>query len=321
MTQNHGMICIAAFKPTWDLFEIQLRSIQNQTADFWSATIGIDGRDEELDIRLKEFLRGDERFIVKHYKDRVGHYRNFERLLAEVDRSRPWVALCDQDDRWYPHKLDRLIPWLDEYDLVCGQASVVNLAVADRKPSEVTSRSDASLAAMLIDNRVTGAFSLLSTRMLEVALPFPDGTDVAFHDHWLAVCAKTGGGIKFVDEVLQDYHQHGGNVIGEEKAETIRYKLARLRTKAKLRMDSGSSTQYLVEHRWGWRVRMARCLRQRATAQTSSMTTIRAFASGTFSLVLLRIVAKELSRGSVPATRAIAMLLGAAVTSYRGLKH
>ena len=51
--------------------------------------------------------------------------------------------------------------------------------------------------------------------LLRSALPIPRYTGV-FHDMWLALVASRQGGITFVDRILQDYVQHGENVLGQD---------------------------------------------------------------------------------------------------------
>jgi hypothetical protein len=64
----------------------------------------------------------------------------------------------------------------------------------------------------MISNTVTGAASIFRTSMLSYLLPFPEAPGPVFHDHWLALVALASGEIAYVDEPLQDYVQHGGNV-------------------------------------------------------------------------------------------------------------
>ena len=63
---------------------------------------------------VAEIVGDDPRFEVIGWDDNLGFYLNFERLLLAVPDDAAWVALSDQDDRWYPDKLERLVPLLDE---------------------------------------------------------------------------------------------------------------------------------------------------------------------------------------------------------------
>ncbi|MGH8544972.1 MAG: glycosyltransferase, partial [Gammaproteobacteria bacterium] len=70
------------------------------------------------------------------------------------------------------------------------------------------------LASLLLANTVTGAASLFRRGLLDLVLPFPMRVGDSLHDHWIACVALTLGRIKYIDEPLHDYVQHGDNVLG-----------------------------------------------------------------------------------------------------------
>jgi hypothetical protein len=119
--------------------------------------------------------------------------------------------------------------------------------------------------------------------------------------------------------VLQDYHQHGSNVIGEEGKDSLIKRLARLRKKAGA-SNTGGALAYLSQHRWAWRVNMARSLARSEMFSESSRQIVEAFAQDRFSFNLLRIVGAEVFRRTVPALRGFGLLLGAAATNRGGVK-
>jgi len=178
-------------------------------------------------------------------------------VLALVESDVHWVALADQDDVWYPEKVEVLLRRLGSASMVLGQARLV---IVDESTPEgrcigTTDRSFFSTSELILDNVVSGALSLFRADVLISALPFPRKTDVAYHDHWLGLCAALGGGIETISDVVQDYVQHGRNVIGEELGTT---KLARLRSLRQRRRGIQEALRYFVNHRWRWRVHMAR---------------------------------------------------------------
>ncbi len=75
-------------------------------------------------------------------------------------------------------------------------------------------------------NSVTGAASLFPRRLLDYALPFPPRQFTHFHDHWVALTARSLGEIAFVDRPLYDYTQHGDAVIGHATATRCRRRCA-----------------------------------------------------------------------------------------------
>ena len=86
--------------------------------------------DSSGDAALAEIERaiaGDARFRLEPHEERVGFYRNFERALRAVPPEASYVALCDQDDRWHPDKLDVLLSALGPNDVLAhSDARVVN---------------------------------------------------------------------------------------------------------------------------------------------------------------------------------------------------
>ena len=125
VSQGHGVVVLAAYRPDPELFAIQLRSIRDQTRRDFRCLIGADGGQEDVRALVAEIVGDDPRFEVIGWDDNLGFYLNFERLLLAVPDDASWVALSDQDDRWYPDKLERLVPLLDESTLATGQARVV----------------------------------------------------------------------------------------------------------------------------------------------------------------------------------------------------
>jgi Glycosyl transferase family 2 len=238
------------------LLERQLASIASQSYGDFRCLIGFDGPDEKASL-ARDLVRGDDRFTVREYDQNVGVYRHFERLLADVPRDAPWVALSDQDDRWYAEKLSRLLPELGRpgTTAVSGQARVVDVGGAVLRAS--TCRHQSDLIGLLWQNEVTGALTVFDTGLLEQALPFPDSdSSAAMHDHWLAVVAAATGRVLILPDVVQDYVQHGRNVLGEPQPTSLvawASDLGSLRTRA--------------NQRGSWRLTMAQALAQRRLAE------------------------------------------------------
>ncbi|MGG5258028.1 glycosyltransferase [Phycicoccus avicenniae] len=215
MSQRPGVVVLAAYRPDPVLFTRQLVSVAEQTRTDFRCLVGADGGQAEVRRLVAEAVGDDPRFEVLGWDDNLGFYLNFERLLAAVPEDAGWVALCDQDDRWYPDKLDRLLPLLDDADLVTGQARVVSWPSGEVL-LERTGRCVVEADDLLFQNQVTGAFTVVRRQLLDIALPFPRlHTVTQLHDHWLALCAVTTGRYTVLDEAVQDYVQHGGNQVGE----------------------------------------------------------------------------------------------------------
>ncbi len=264
-----GVVVLAAYRPDRELFRRQLQSIRDQTNVDLRCVVGSDGDGGRTRAMVRAIVDDDPRFEVIEWPDNVGFYLNFERLLAAVPRAASWVALSDQDDIWHSDKLERLLPHLAEFALVSGQARIVSWpsgnVVLDRTGRRVVGFDD-----LLLENQITGSMAVFRRELLDLALPFPRYPVVTqLHDHWLGLCAAASGGYTVLDDVVQDYTQHGGNAVGERRRGpgTIRAGWSELLSATDhARGGHGvrAVLQTSAELSFGWRRAMVNTLRARA---------------------------------------------------------
>ncbi len=213
-------ICMATWEPPGELLERQLASLRQQTHANWVCLISDDASSDEGFGRIRGLIEDDPRFVVSRSPERLGFYRNFERALAMAPRDADFVALCDQDDRWRPDKLARLLNSIGGAQLVYSDSRIITPSGEVVRPSFWTERRNnyTNFASLLLANSVTGAASLFRRELLDDALPLPPRLAKEYHDHWLAVVALARGEIAYVDEPLWDYVQHDATVIGHLEA-------------------------------------------------------------------------------------------------------
>lgn len=244
---RHGAIAMAVYRPQAELIRDQLASIQAQTYSSWLCHVVIDGLDDTTASLVEDLVGSDDRFVVHHFSDNVGFYRNFERAVALAGEGAAWVALADQDDRWDPTKLARLVSALEPG--VTGAMCQARVVSSDGDDLGSTKRRLPATESLLLDNQVTGSLAVFTADVVRRALPFPAPTSSAYHDHWLGLVAVTLGRFVLVDEILQSYVQHPNNVLGEEGRDGLRVRIGRL--------TSHNVLDTLAIERWGWRRTMA----------------------------------------------------------------
>jgi glycosyltransferase involved in cell wall biosynthesis len=210
-------VCMATFEPDPALFRAQVESLRAQRDDCWVCVISDDASRPEHFERITQIVGGDRRFAVSRSEARLGFYRNFQRALELAPPQAELLALCDQDDRWHPDKLQTLRAALGDAQLVYSDQRLVG---ADGRVLRNTlwkgrRNNSANLASVLIANTITGAATLFRREVAELALPFPDSPGFQFHDHWLAVVALAAGDVAYVDRPLYDYVQHAGAIFGD----------------------------------------------------------------------------------------------------------
>jgi glycosyltransferase involved in cell wall biosynthesis len=216
-------IVLATWEAPATLLDRQIASLSGQTFGDWSGVVVDDGSGDAERRSIAERVAREPRLRFVEQRDRVGFYRNFERGLAMAPKDCDYVALCDQDDRWAPHKLERQVAALDarpEAQLCYSDLRLMDAAGVVLAGSFWRTRPHGTrFREILYNNVITGATALVRRRLLDVALPFPDDPGGAFHDHWLALCAMASGGLAYLDEPLVDYTQHAGNVLGAQGLE------------------------------------------------------------------------------------------------------
>jgi glycosyltransferase involved in cell wall biosynthesis len=257
-------ICMATYNPPRDLFERQIQSIRQQTHGNWICLISDDASDPEHVAGMREVLDGDPRFELTAWDERRGFYGNFERALGLTPPAARFVTLADQDDRWYPERLEVLLSRVEPgVTLVYSDMRIVGRdgQVVSDTYWRYRRNNHTNFASLLIANTVTGAASLFPRDLLDYALPFPPAQGNAYHDHWLAIVALALGRLAYVDRPLYDYVQHVDAALGHTAANAtgvrrsqeggplggLRSDVARLRMQ---KLDLGLQTFYFDVYCW-----------------------------------------------------------------------
>lgn len=227
-------IAMATYNPRTEAFERQLESIRTQSHENWHLLINDDCSDAEIVERIVACIGSDARISFRQNKNNQGFYYNFETALSRAPASTEYVALSDQDDFWYPDKLERLV-----HSMQTGvMLSYCDMRVRNTDGSVISDtywrgrrNNYQDLDVLLLANTVTGAASLFRHELLATLLPFPARIGDAFHDHWIACAALAQGKLGYVDAPLYDYVQHDDAVVGHCDFETPspRARLARLK--------------------------------------------------------------------------------------------
>ena len=226
-------VCMATYNPNMELFRAQVESIREQTYGNWVCVISDDRSEQELFDEIADLVEGDDRFLLSRADSHLSFFRNFERALALAPAQAEFLALCDQDDRWYPDKLVALREGIGTAELAYSDLRRIDLSGNVRAETMWQGRRNnhTNIASLLISNTIVGASCLIRRRAVERSIPFPSGPGWDFHDHWLVLVALSTGELAYVDRPLYDQVQHPGAVLGRVGAddEPAQAKRARLR--------------------------------------------------------------------------------------------
>lgn len=212
-------IALAAFEPNVAFFNEQLESIQNQSFDSWICVVTFDSPMKKVlkEPSISKFTQ-DQRFRFVENPIRLGHKKNFERALNEVVKGEVDAIACsDQDDVWYPEKLQVCAQYLS----LCPPMSLVHsdmhILKGDNKlpqtawAIEKRGVENVKQHHFFVRNVVAGCSMLMDTRIIKQFPHIPESAE--YHDHWYAVVAATLGQVRPVYVPLYAYRQHTENVL------------------------------------------------------------------------------------------------------------
>ncbi|MFZ5657860.1 MAG: glycosyltransferase family 2 protein [Pseudomonadota bacterium] len=190
----------------------QLDSVLAQAGvDFELVAVDDGSRDGTTAI-LNEYAARDGRLRWSRNPRNLGPTRSFERAIALCTGE--FIAPCDQDDVWLPHKLQRLVEAIGEADLAYADSAYVNAegrSCGRRISDDTRMLEGCDPFAFLFANSVSGHAALVRRDCALRAMPYPAA---GYHDWWLALSAAGGRGVRYVDEVLVQYRRHDGAYCG-----------------------------------------------------------------------------------------------------------
>jgi glycosyltransferase involved in cell wall biosynthesis len=201
----------------------QLSSVAQQTRRPAELVVCDDQSTDDTVAILEEFASSAPfpvRVIVN--SQRLGSTRNFDQAIGLA--SGEWIALCDQDDRWAPDKLERLSDVLIKNPSADGIFSDAELIDENSKSigltlfakHRFTARKQGqflkSPTAMLLKHDVvTGSTLMFRSSIRSYSLPIPKSW---VHDGWLAWMIASHSRLILTTETLTAYRVHSGQQLG-----------------------------------------------------------------------------------------------------------
>ncbi|HEX6115209.1 MAG TPA: glycosyltransferase family 2 protein, partial [Geminicoccaceae bacterium] len=202
----------------------QLESIGAQTRPPDELVVCDDGSTDETLAILDGFAAAAPFPVrIQVNRTKLGTTKNFERAIGLTTGE--IIALGDQDDVWYPHKLERLekeFAGSGRIGLVFSDADVVDdrLRPAGYRLWEALrafERHRRLIArgrlfdALVRDNLVTGCTAAFRSDYKDLVIPVPRACT---HDSWAALVIAAVADIARIDAPLLAYRQHDSNQSG-----------------------------------------------------------------------------------------------------------
>lgn len=199
----------------------QLKSIEEQTYPDYHVYIRDDGSKDGTVGRIKEYIETSEiseRFSLS-CGENLGFMGSFKELLMMASEGDYW-AFCDQDDYWYPERLEKAFSWFEKqkkassYDpqeplLYYSQAEIANEDLSERKPYSLADFDYGFRNSFTVN--IFFGFSMVINRALYERLIRADFSRLKYHD-WFAAMIVTAFGRYHISESMDSAHRmHGDN--------------------------------------------------------------------------------------------------------------
>jgi glycosyltransferase involved in cell wall biosynthesis len=230
--RSHNRISIALCTYNGERFLAgQLASIAQQTRPA-DELIVCDDRSTDRTVSMIREFASSVSYPVKIFENErnLGFVANFQQAIQLCDGD--MIALCDQDDIWYPCRLERTEQEFDahpEVGLVFSDGDIIDdqdrLQGTKLWPSFgfVGERKERMFAAdytVLAKNRfVTGATVAFRSRLREHCLPVGSGW---LHDEWIVATAAGVAEVRPIDVPLIRYRQHTAQQVGLSPSPSFR---------------------------------------------------------------------------------------------------
>jgi glycosyltransferase involved in cell wall biosynthesis len=148
----------------------------------------------------------------------LGVCKTFDRAIRQC--SGDILFLADQDDFWYPAKIEKMLDVMTlDHTLGCC-ISDVDLADECLKPLGLSMNESVLKRGRQLDDRVMGAASCFRSSLIKFATPIPQ--QVHSHDKWLVTIANYLDCKKLIHVSYQKYRLHENNVVGDVRNLTAR---------------------------------------------------------------------------------------------------
>lgn len=194
----------------------QLESLYSQTM-LPDEIIVVDDCSTDNTITILEEYH--QRYGLKYYinEKNLGVNKNFEKaiLLCNGD----YIALCDQDDVWLPHKIETTYKKIKEIENnEPALVSSLNISVDKdlnvlSKPKEGTDLNATDYSKTLLGHYSQGCTLMMNRKLVKQIIPLPENEIV--YDIYIGLVAAMIGNKCIINEPLMLYRHHNNNVLGK----------------------------------------------------------------------------------------------------------
>ena len=200
----------------------QIASVLPQLSHQDELIISDDGSTDETPQIISNFK--DPRIKYLENRGKKGVAGNFENGLKAATGT--YIFLSDQDDIWFPEKVEKVMEKLQTFSCVLHNATLVD---AQGNPSDQNLfhiyGTRPGFWKNLKRNTFVGCCMAFRRDILKYALPFPE--KIKMHDMWIALISEKRANTALISEPLMYYRRHGHNAstTSQKSSFTLGYQL------------------------------------------------------------------------------------------------
>lgn len=197
-----------------DLIREQIDSLLAQTYQNFEIVISDDGSEQKTIDILNFYAALDKRIRWSRSPLERGYRKNTENAIGLCKGE--IIFLCDQDDTWYPERLELHVDAYKDPSVMW----VFNRLVITDKDNNPIGYIDDTLPdyyrhKTMLENAwgtcIGGAMTSYRADLVKSTLPIPLYSPA--HDSWIQFAIYPTKPV-FIDKVLQTYRQHNNNMVG-----------------------------------------------------------------------------------------------------------
>lgn len=214
------------------------------------ASILMQQSDTQIDLYVRDDGSTDEtREILQRYADQgklrwyTGENLKPARSFIDLVLSVPgydYYAFADQDDYWYPDKVQSCISRIADKTgpaMAFANARLVDQQLKPLGRNVYRNAPNCDFYSVLCGGGILGCTVAFNAQLAELLRQFSQPKTLIMHDSYLAIlCTLFDGEIVYDPEPHMDYRQHGNNVVGAQwnKWDAIKNRIGRITKRQKV---------------------------------------------------------------------------------------
>lgn len=217
----------------------QLLSLFNQTyQDFIVYAVDDCSTDNTVSILDQWRIKYPDKLIISRREWNSGKPQIPFLEMAIEHKKTDYYMFCDQDDVWFPDKIQTSVETIREYEkryscsmpILLGTELIItdqNLVPYKKQKKRIDYDKYSKPNKLICYNIFTGCTIIYNATLSRFIDEIPDNS--ILHDWWLAFIASSLGVTGVVPHPTMYYRQHGKNAVGAEINRSLKYYINRLR--------------------------------------------------------------------------------------------